>query len=407
MKKWSKLSLAAQVAIGFAVGTVIGLVFKEKALILKPIGDIFLNLLKMTIAPLILFSIVTGIASLGDVQKLKRIGVKTVLFYVSTTMICAILGLITAYSFKPGNGFVMEGITKGAYSAKAMPSIMQTIVDMIPINPIQALATTNLMHIIVFCIFIGVSITILGEKANLVKEFFSQSSDIMYSIIGSIMKLSPYGTGALIACTFGQYGIDVLKPLGTLLNAHVCAFLIVLLFLYTPMLFFIAKVNPIYFFKKALRLMVMTASTTSSSGSLPVTLDVAQKDLGIKKELAEFTLPLGATVNLNGGAMYYACTCIFVSQIYGIEMTALQLIYIVITTTILAIGAPGIPGGGLMMVIILLTNMQLPLEIVGLIAGVFRIFDMTNTTLNCTGDLVCTACIAKSENMYEDDRAFR
>ncbi|AVI42438.1 dicarboxylate/amino acid:cation symporter [Bacillus pumilus] len=399
-----KLGLGTKVFIGFVIGIVLGLIFKEKILIIKPIGDIFLTLIKMIVVPLIFFSITSGIFSIGDVQKLKKIGTKTLIYYIGTTLIAGGIGLLVAHLFKPGNGIDIDSIkTSSEYKAANIPTFGETILGLFPSNPVQALAEGNLMQIIIFSIFLGISIVLIGSKSVTLIHFFEEGTQVMYKMTGIIMSFSPIGVAALMACTIGEYGLKIFGPLGKFILVDYIGLISVIIFMYLFMLKFIAKIPLSKFFKSIGEIWVVTASTTSSSGTLPVTISVTKEDFKVKEELAQFTLPIGATMNMNGAVVYYSAAIIFVSQIYGIEMPISQQLLVILMTTLISVGSPGIPGGGIVMTIMLLTTLGLPMEIVGMIAGIYRIIDMGHTSLNVTGDVVSTLCIARSENMIEDE----
>ncbi|MFM1654723.1 dicarboxylate/amino acid:cation symporter [Brevibacillus sp. B_LB10_24] len=403
MKK-KKFGLGSKVFMGFVAGIILGLIFKEKALVLKPIGDIFLTLIKMIVVPLIFFSITSGISSIGDIQKLKRIGTKTLLYYVVTTLAAGVIGLLVANILKPGHGVVIDNIGAASqYEASNIPTLGETILGIFPANPVKALADGNLMQIIIFSIFLGISITLIGHKSETLKKLFHEGTEAMYKMTAIIMGFSPIGVAALMACTIGEYGLKIFGPLGKFILVDYVGLILVIVLMYLGMLKFLAKFPLSAFFKSIGKIWLVTASTTSSSGTLPVTISVTESDYKVKSELAQFTLPIGATMNMNGAVVYYSAAVIFVSQIYGIDMPLSQQLLVVVLTTLVSIGSPGIPGGGIVMTIMLLTSLGLPMEIVGMIAGIYRILDMGHTTLNVTGDVVSTLCIARSENMFENE----
>lgn len=399
----NKLGLTSKIFIGFALGIILGLVFGEKVIVLKPLGDIFLTLIKMIVVPLVFCSITSGVASIGDISKLKRIGSKTLIYFVVATMLAGIIGLVIAQLVQPGSGVELNMIQANSkYQAKEMPTLAKTLLDMFPSNPIKALVDGNLMQIIVFSLFLGISLTLLGEKGKKAIELFNIGTEAMYKMTAIVMNFSPIGVAALMACSIGEYGLKIFGPLGKFILTDYLGLTAVILLLYVPMVKFIAKIPLGYFFKKVLQIWMVTASTTSSSGTLPVTISVTKKKYGVSDELAEFILPLGATMNMNGAVVYYAAAVMFVSQIYGVAMDLSQQVLIIILATIISIGSPGIPGGGIVMTIMLLTTMGLPMEIVGMIAGIYRIIDMGHTTLNVTGDVITSLCIARSENAIND-----
>lgn len=399
-----KLSLSSKVFIGFGLGIILGIVFKEKILFVKPIGDIFLKLIKMIVVPLIFFSITAGVCSIGDMQKLKRIGSKTIIYFLATTAIAGSISLTLANMIQPGKGFTIDSIVTAAdkvYEAKEAPTLSKTIIDMFPDNIFTAFVNTNLIQIIVFALFIGVAIVLMGEKGERARKLFEDGTEVMYKVTAIVMETSPYGVAALIASSIGEYGMKIFGPLAMFIITVYIA-LISVVIMYAIMLKLIGKVSINKFFKKIPELWLVTASTTSSSGSLPVTINVAKNKLGVSESLGSFVLPLGATMNMNGGVCFYSACVIFVSQIYGIELSITDQIMTVLLATLVSVGAPGIPGGAIVMSTMLLTTMGLPLDVVGMIAGIFRIIDMGTTTMNVTGDVVTSVCIARSENMLDD-----
>jgi Na+/H+-dicarboxylate symporter len=398
-----KLGLTSKIFIGFALGIILGLIFKDKVLILKPLGDIFLTLIKMIVVPLVFCSITSGVASIGDINRLKRIGSRTIIYFIVTTMLAGIIGLVIANVVQPGAGVDLNMIQASSkFQAKEMPTLAKTLLDMFPTNPVKSMVDGNLMQIIVFSLFLGVSLTMLGEKGKKIIDLFNLGTEAMYKMTAIVMEFSPIGVAALMACSIGEYGLKIFGPLGKFIMTDYLGLLTVIIIMYVPMLKFIAKIPLGYFFKKVLQIWMVTVSTTSSSGTLPVTIGVTKKRFGVPDEIAEFILPLGATMNMNGAVVYYSAAVMFVSQIYGIHMDLSQQILTIILATIISVGSPGIPGGGIVMTIMLLTTMGLPMEIVGMIAGIYRILDMGHTTLNVTGDVVTSLCISRSEKILND-----
>lgn len=398
--KQKKLSLAVKTFIGFGLGIVIGLIFGEKATVLKPLGTIFLNMIKMIVVPMVFFSITAGVASLGDLRKLRNIGVKVVGLYAITSAISVAIGLVMANITNPGKGFDMSALTSGTqYEAQEMPSVIDTIIDAFPSNIFNSFANANMLQIIVFSIFLGVALIMLGEEGKRLSTAIQGLANVMYKITGIVMEFSPIGVCALLADSVGAYGLKIFGPLGKLILTVYASDVILVLLMYVPMVALLARFPLGKFFKSIWKVWVVTASTTSSSGTLPVTTSVTNDDFGVSPELSSFSLPLGATINMNGGCIYYAAAIVLTAQIYGMALTPAALVNIVVSTVLVAMGCPGVPGGAIIMTTILLTNMGLPLEIVGMIAGIFRLIDMANTTFNVTGDVVTTMVVARSENM--------
>lgn len=400
MKEKKKLSLATKTFIGFGLGIVIGLVFGEKATIVKPLGTIFLNMIKMIVVPMVFFSITAGVASLGDLKKLRNIGVKVVGLYALTSALCIGLGLIMANIINPGKGFDLTALSQSTdYEAQAMPSIIDTLIDMFPSNIFTSFTNTNMLQIIVFSIFLGVALIMMGKEGERLLAGVQSCANAMYKITAIVMEFSPIGVCALLADSVGAYGLKIFGPLGKLILTVYASDVILVLVMYIPMVALLAKFPVKKWLQGIWKVWVVTASTTSSSGSLPITTSVTNDEFGVSSELSSFSLPLGATINMNGGCIYYAAAIVMTAQIYGMNLTPSALVNIIISTVLVAMGCPGVPGGAIIMTTILLTNMGLPLEIVGLIAGIFRLIDMANTTFNVTGDVVTTMVVARSEGM--------
>lgn len=400
MKEKKKLSLATKTFIGFGLGIVIGLVFGEKATIVKPLGTIFLNMIKMIVVPMVFFSITAGVASLGDLKKLRNIGVKVVGLYALTSALCVGLGLIMANIINPGKGFDLIALSQSTdYEAQAMPSIIDTLIDMFPSNIFTSFTNTNMLQIIVFSIFLGVALIMMGKEGERLLAGVQSCANAMYKITAIVMEFSPIGVCALLADSVGAYGLKIFGPLGKLILTVYASDVILVLVMYIPMVALLAKFPVKKWLQGIWKVWVVTASTTSSSGSLPITTSVTNDEFGVSSELSSFSLPLGATINMNGGCIYYAAAIVMTAQIYGMNLTPSALVNIIISTVLVAMGCPGVPGGAIIMTTILLTNMGLPLEIVGLIAGIFRLIDMANTTFNVTGDVITTMVVARSEGM--------
>ena len=376
--------MSAKVFLGFGIGIILGLIFQKDILWLQPIGDLFLKLIKMIVVPVVFLSIISGISSIGDIGKLKRIGTKVVGFYIVTTVLSVSQIVDTGEVIKPA-----EPMT-----------VSQTILSMVPDNPITALATGNLMQIIVFGVFIGIAITILGDRVKNIKKVIDEANIIMFKITDMVMQVTPFGVTALVACSVGEYGLSIFNILGKFILTHYIGAFSVVLFMYVFIIKYIAKISLKDFFTKITEVWLVAFSTTS--GTLPVSLRVTEEKFKVKDELASFTLPIGATINMNGIAVYYAVTVLFVAQVYGVELSLMQQVMFIFMTTLISIGTPGIPNSGIVLTIMLLTTMGLPIEIMGMIVGIFRLIDMIHTALNVTGDVVSTLAVARIEHMYKE-----
>ncbi|MBO6292433.1 MAG: dicarboxylate/amino acid:cation symporter [Selenomonas sp.] len=400
-----KANLATQVLIAFVIGTSLGIIFQKDILFLQPVGDIFLRLIQMIVIPLIFFSIIGGIANIGDISKLRRIGSKVVGFYVITTILSTIIGLAVANLMQPGKGFSAEQIVTGGETIKeaAPMTVGGTILSMIPDNPLHALSEGNIMQVIVFAAFLGIVMTVLGDKVSTVKKFVEEGTLIMFKLTDLVMMTTPFGVLALAACSIGEYGTAMFSALGMFILTHYVGAFSVIILLYLFIIKAIARIPLTEFFRKLTSIWLVAFSTTSSSGTLPVSLKVTEEEFHVKSELASFSLPLGATINMNGIAVYYAVTIIFVSQIYGVDLTLGQQAMFIFLTTLISIGTPGIPASGIVLSIMLLNTMGLPTAIMGMIVGIFRPIDMIHTALNVTGDVVSTLAVARMEGMYQEE----
>ena len=393
MKEKKKLSLATKTFIGFGLGIVIGLVFGEKATIVKPLGTIFLNMIKMIVVPMVFFSITAGVASLGDLKKLRNIGVKVVGLYALTSALCVGLGLIMANIINPGKGFDLTALSQSTdYEAQAMPSIIDTLIDMFPSNIFTSFTNTNMLQIIVFSVFLGVALIMMGKEGERLLAGVQSCANAMYKITAIVMEFSPIGVCALLADSVGAYGLKIFGPLGKLILTVYASDVILVLLMYIPMVALLAKFPVKKWLQGIWKVWVVTASTTSSSGSLPITTSVTNDEFGVSSELSSFSLPLGATINMNGNAAYYAMAATFIAQMYGMDLSFAQYVAIIITSTLGAVGQAGVPGPTLLVVAVLVSA-NIPIDALPILFGVDRIFDMLRTSVNITGDAACATIV--------------
>ncbi|WP_432354177.1 dicarboxylate/amino acid:cation symporter [Sporosarcina sp. A2] len=392
-----KGNLLMQIFIAFAIAILLGVIFGPSIEVIKPLGDLFLRLIKFIIAPLILASLVVGVASTGDPKQLGRIGVKTISYYLVTSAIAVMIGLAFAYVISPGKG-VNVSVPEAAAQVNETDGVIATLLNIIPDNPFTALASGNILQIIFFAIFIGLAITLVGEKAQPVYKFFEGFAEIMYKITGIVMWVAPIGILGLVAPVVGEYGIAVLMPLLKVILAVAIACIVHVIFVYSMAVKKFAKMSPIKFFKGMAPAAVVAFSTCSSAGTLPVTLKNTQESLGVSKKISSFVLPLGATINMDGTAIYQGVAVVFIAQFYGLELSFLQLLTVVLTAVLASIGAAGVPGAGVIMLAMVLTSVNMPLEGIALIAGIDRILDMFRTTVNILGDASAAVVVAATED---------
>ena len=407
MKK-IKLELHTQILIGLILGVAGGLIFGEKIVFIKPVGDAFIKLIVMIVVPLVFASLVVGTASLGDIKKLGRIGAKTLLFFLVTTVIAIAVGLILANTFKPGSDLPEETkqqLLSGQQQKVEIsdeklqpPSITETLVNIIPNNPVKSLSESIMLQIIFFAIFFGITLTLIPkEKAKPVIGFFDGVNDAMIKMVLVIMKVAPIGVFALIAAIVGKFGKDMIVTLAGYVILTIAGFFIHSLLVFPAALKFLAKFPVMKFFKGIREAQFIAFSSTSSGATLPVNIECCTQNLGAPNDVASFVLPLGATINMNGTSLYQATAALFIAQVYGIDLSLGQQLTIVLTATLGAIGTAGVPSAGPIMLAIVLKAINLPLEGIALVLGVDRVIDMFRTTLNVTGDAVCTIYVASSE----------
>ena len=399
-KKLGDMSLAIQIFIALVLAIIVGLILGEKGApfassYIKPFGTIFLNLIKFIVCPIVLFSIMSGIVSMRDVKKVGSIGLKTVVFYLCTTAIAIIIGLGVASLAK--GLFPMIATTDLTYSAKASTSFMDTIVGIFPSNFLAPLLNANMLQIIVMAILIGFAIVVIGEKRYIkVVEGFLDLNEIFLKCMEMILKLSPIGVFCLLCPVIAQNGSQIIGSLAmVLLVAYICYILHAVL-VYSVSVFTMGGVSPIKFFKGMMPAIMFAFSSASSVGTLPINMKCVD-ELGADKEISSFVLPLGATINMDGTAIYQGVCAVFIAACYGINLTLPQMLTIVLTATLASIGTAGVPGAGMVMLAMVLTSVGLPVDGIALVAGVDRIFDMGRTTVNITGDAACAIVVSNIE----------
>ena len=399
------MNLSTKILIALALGIVAGLELgAEGAAFAKtwiaPLGTIFMNLIKMVIVPLVFSSLVMGVCGLGDVKKLGRSGIKTVGLYLVTTAFAIALGIGLGVLVQPGVGLNLS--TEGLQAAaKTAPPIMKVIIDIFPSNPLQALVKANMLQIIVFSLFVGVGIVSVGEKAEALKATINGLAEVSYKMVAMIMSVAPIGVFGLIAPVVAVNGPAVLLPLLKVVIAVYVGCLLHALVVYGGLIKFFGNGNPVEFFKGIFPASLMAFSSCSSGGTLPLTMDCLRK-MGISKSISSFVIPLGATINMDGTAVYQGVCALFVAQIYGVDLTAGQYMTIMLTGTLASIGTAGVPGAGFIMLTMILTSLGLPLEGSALIAGIDRILDMPRTSVNVTGDGAVCCIVDKSERNGEE-----
>ncbi len=412
------MQLHTKILIGLILGAIAGAIAEVAGVghwfvALEPLGQAFIRLLIMIVIPLVMASLIIGTASLGDLKKLGRIGIKTIGYYLVATALAVALGLVVAGTLKPGAGLdeevtaqLMEdysGTNQARLEEMVEPpglgDIAKDILEnIIPRNPFQSMADMEMLQIIFFALFLGIALTVLNEeKRKPLIDVLESVNDAMVVIVEMIMKIAPYGVFILIAAVAGRFGFGVILSLLQYVLVGVGTMVLFTITFYPITLRFFSGMNPIFFFKRFYEVMVFAFSTSSSNAALPINLKITEDDLGVSRDVASFVLPLGATVNMNGTGIYHGVSTIFIAQVYGITLSPTQLIIVVITATLASIGAAGVPGIGFITLAIVLEALGIPLEGLALVLGVERILDMTRTAVNVTGDSAAAVWVAKTE----------
>lgn len=402
--KLFKMNLLTQILIAFVTAIILGLIFGQSIEVIKPLGDLFLRLIKFIIAPLVLSTLVIGVASIGDPKSLGRVGTKTIGYYLITTAVAIVIGLGTAFIVSPGKGLSIE-VSEKEVEVNETEGVIQTFLNIVPENPFMALTEGNILQIIFFAIFIGLAITLVGEKAEPVYRFFDGFAEVMFRITGIVMRFAPIGILGLVAPIIGEYGAQVLLPLLKIIIAVGIACLLHAIAVYSVSVKMFAKMSPLTFFKGISPAAIIAFSTASSAGTLPVTIKNTQENLGVSNKISSFVLPLGATINMDGTAIYQGVAVLFIAQFYNLELTFMQIVTVVITTVLASIGTAGVPGAGMIMLAMVLGAIGLPLEGIAVIAGIDRILDMFRTTVNIVGDASAAVVVAGTEGEI-DRKAF-
>ena len=391
-----------QILLGLLLGVLAGYFLEENAKFLKPIGDIFIKLLKLIVVPLIFFSVLSAIISFN--KNLSSIVSKTIILYLCTTMIAVAIGLLFANIFNPSAGLSELNLFNVAQKEinPTKKSVLDILMNIIPTNPFRAFVEGNAIQLILMAICFGIAINSLKTK-NLIK-IINEINDIIFLFMNSVIKLAPVGVFALIAVVVGEQDIKVLGYLLKFVLVVILACLFHVYVIYPCLISFLAKLNPLTFLKKIIDAQLFAFSTSSSSATLPTTIKVAEKNLGISKSSANFILPLGATVNMDGGAIFLGICTIFVAGFTGVDISFYGYVMIVINALLISVGTAGVPGASIILMSIIFEILGLPLEAMAIIIGVDRILDMCRTSVNVTGDLVVATIIDSRKNTIDKEK---
>ena len=405
-----KIGLSTQIFIALLIGALFGVVIhywipssyiKDTVIVegvLYVVGQGFIRLMQMLVVPLVFCSLICGSMAIGDTKTLGKVGVKTIGFYLVTTALAVCVALGSALLINPGRGLDMDAVQKGTVSSTTeATSLVDTLLNIIPKNPVQSMANGDMLPIIVFALFVGIMLAKLGTRGSVVANFFSQFNDVMMEMTMAIMKVAPIGVFCLIARTFATVGFSAFAPMLKYMGNVTLALAIQCLVVYQILLFVFTRLNPFKFIKKFLPVMGFAFSTATSNATIPMSIDTLSKKMGVSKQISSFTIPLGATINMDGTSIMQGVAVVFIAQAYGIPLTMGNLATVVVTATLASIGTAGVPSVGLVTLAMVLNSVGLPTEGIALIMGIDRILDMIRTAVNITGDAVCTTIVCHQE----------
>ena len=409
-KTKKKIGLSTQIFIALLIGALFGVVIhywipssyiKDTVIVegvLYVVGQGFIRLMQMLVVPLVFCSLICGSMAIGDTKTLGKVGVKTIGFYLVTTALAVCVALGSALLINPGRGLDMDAVQKGTVSSSTeATSLVDTLLNIIPKNPVQSMANGDMLPIIVFALFVGIMLAKLGTRGSVVANFFSQFNDVMMEMTMAIMKIAPIGVFCLIARTFATVGFSAFAPMLKYMGNVTLALAIQCLIVYQILLFVFTRLNPLKFIKKFLPVMGFAFSTATSNATIPMSIDTLSKKMGVSKQISSFTIPLGATINMDGTSIMQGVAVVFIAQAYGIPLTMGNLATVVVTATLASIGTAGVPSVGLVTLAMVLNSVGLPTEGIALIMGIDRIPDMIRTAVNITGDAVCTTIVCHQE----------
>lgn len=424
MSKVRSLSLTSRIMIGMVLGVVVGFIFQAilageddfliplglfslpiKAFFVDGIfhvgGQIFIASLKMLVVPLVFVSLVCGTCSLSDPKKLGRLGGKSILLYLFTTAIAITVAITLALIFNPGEGINLP--SDANYSAKEAPTLAQVIIGMFPTNPIDAMASGNMLQVIVFALLFGIAMALSGKAGKRVASVFEDLNTVILKLVTLLMNIAPYGVFFLMAKLFTTIDLKLIKSLALYFSIVVLALFIHGLVNYSILLKVLTGLSPVTFLKKMKNACLFAFSTSSSSATMPITLETANKKLGAHNSVASFTIPLGATINMDGTAIMQGVATVFISQVFAVDLSISDYLMVILTATLASVGTAGVPGVGLIMLAMVLNQVGLPVEGIAIIIGVDRLLDMTRTAVNVTGDCMVTCVVAQSEGQLDED----
>jgi len=415
MKEKKKLGLSTKIFIALLLGAVFGLcinfflpsgMLKDDILIngiLYIIGNGFIRLMQMLVIPLVMCSLICGTMSIGDTKTLGKVGLKTLGFYVATTAIAISLALLFSLWVRPGVGLNIEAVEGTDVTISETTGLADTLLNIIPKNIISSMANGDMLPIIVFSVFVGIMLAKLGKKASTVSNFFAEFNDVMMEMTVTVMSAAPIGVFCMIAKTFATIGFDAFIPMLKYMGCVLFVLVLQGFGVYQILLFVFTRLNPMTFIKKFFPVMQFAFSTSTSNATIPLSIETLKEKLGVSRRISSFTVPLGATINMDGTAIMQGVAVVFIAEAYGMELTPTMLGTVILTATLASVGTAGVPGVGLVTLAMVLTSVGLPTEGIALIMGIDRILDMVRTAVNVTGDAVCTTIVAHHEGLVDKE----
>jgi len=395
LRKWFATSLWKRVLLALVLGVATGFAVGEDIVAIKWIGDLFIRLIKMLVVPLIFFSLVGGVAAIGDIRRLGSVGGRAMALFFSTAIIAVTTGMVLATLVKPGSGLVIELPNGTAPPPPPEQSLVEMIIAIVPENPVMSMAQGQILPVIIFAIMFGMALLMTGDEAKPLTRGIEAASAVMQRLTIIVMEFTPFGVFALMAWVAGTFGFEALVPLSKLVILNYVGCGIILLLVYPAILRFIARLPTLDFYRGIVDAQAVAFSTASSNATLPITLRCVQRNLGVSKSISSFAVALGATVNMNGTAMYLGVIAIFGAQAFGVELTWISYLLIGLTATLGAIGTAGVPGAGLIMMSLVLSAIGVPLETIAFVAGINHLLDMMRTMTNVTGDAVVAVAVGR------------
>ncbi len=418
MNDKKKMGLSTKIFIALILGALFGLfinfglpsgTLKDTILIngiLYIVGNGFISLMQMLVIPLVMCSLICGTMSIGDTKTLGKVGIKTLLFYVATTALAVSLALAVGLVIRPGVGLNIDAVESTDVTISNNVSLVDTILNIIPKNVFASMAEGDMLPVIVFSVFIGIMLAKLGKRASTVANFFSEFNDVMMEMTVTVMNAAPIGVFCMIAKTFATIGFDAFVPMLKYMFCVIFALALQCFGVYQILFFAFTRLNPFVFIKKFFPVMQFAFSTSTSNATIPLSIDTLKEKIGVSRKISSFTIPLGATINMDGTSIMQGVAVVFIAEAYGMELTPAMLGTVILTATLASIGTAGVPGVGLVTLAMVLTSVGLPTEGIALIMGIDRILDMLRTAVNVTGDAICTTVVANQEGLL-DKEVFR